>query len=219
VRHQRGEERRRRLTRARVYLVCDRGPADFLHAALRGGVDMVQLRDKDASDDELLDAAETFRRACAEHDALFLVNDRPDLAAAAGADGVHIGQDDAPVAEARAVVGPDRLVGLSTHTPEQVEAGGGADYIAVGPVHATPTKPGRPAVGIELVRHAAEHAPVPWFAIGGITPENAGEIAAAGATRIVVVRAIAEADDPQAAARDLRTALTAPVPGSGVGAP
>ena len=211
-----GDDRRARLVRARLYLVCDRRSEDFLRAALAGGVDMIQLRDKHAADEEILQAAPAFRRACDEHDALFLVNDRPDLAVAADADGVHVGQDDLPVAEARAEVGADRLVGLSTHSPAQVEGGAEADYLAVGPVHATPTKPGRPAVGLEPVRHAAEHAGGPWFAIGGITPQNVGEVVGAGATRIVVVRAIADADDPEATARTLRRALPE---GDRVGAP
>ena len=172
-------DRRERLARARLYLVCDRRPEAFLRAALAGGVDVLQLRDKDASDDAVLAAAPTFRRAAAEAGALFIVNDRPDLARAADADGVHVGQDDGSVAEARAVVGTERIVGRSTHTPEQIAAAGAADYIAVGPVHATPTKPGRPAVGLELVRHAAAHAPDPWFAIGGIDPGNVGEVVAA----------------------------------------
>jgi thiamine-phosphate pyrophosphorylase len=163
-----GDERRARLQRAQLYLVCDRRSEDFLQGALRGGVDMIQLRDKHASDEEVLQAAPAFRRACDEHDALFLVNDRPELAVAAGADGVHVGQDDVPLTDARGLVGPDRLVGLSTHSPAQVEAGAEADYLAVGPVHATPTKPGRPAVGLGPVRHAAKHADGPWFAIGGI---------------------------------------------------
>src|SRR5204863_3414829 len=137
------------------------------------------------------------------HGALFLVNDRPDLAAACDADGVHVGQDDAPVAEARAVVGPERLVGLSTHAQAEVDAAAGVDYIAVGPVHATPTKPGRPATGLAPVSHAAAHARVPFFAIGGIDAGNLHDVMAAGARRVVVVRAIAEAADPEAAARSL----------------
>ena len=160
-----GDARRARLQRARLYLVCGmagdgRGnlPA-FLDAALRGGVDIVQLREKDATveDAALLDAARLFRAACDAHGSLFVLNDRPDLAAAAQADGVHVGQDDMPLAEARALVGEDVLIGRSTHTPEQVEdaAVADVDYFAVGPVHATPTKPGRPAVGLELLRHAA----------------------------------------------------------------
>jgi thiamine-phosphate pyrophosphorylase len=201
-------DRRDRLYRARLYLVCDRRPEAFLRAALAGGVDVLQLRDKNASDDELLAAAAAFRRVADDAGALFVVNDRPDLAVAAGADGVHVGQADAPVARARAVVGADRIVGRSTHAPDQIAASRDADYIAVGPVHATPTKPGRPAVGLDLVRHAAAHAPDPWFAIGGIDPSNVAAVAAAGARRIVVVRAITEAGDTERAARALRTALT-----------
>jgi len=203
-------DRRDRLARARLYLVCDRRPEAFLRAALGGGVDIVQLRDKEASDEQVLNAAQAFRRVADEHGALFVVNDRPDLAVAADADGVHVGQDDTPVSEARAVVGTDRVVGLSTHSPDQVAAARGVDYIAVGPVYATPTKPGRPAVGLELIRHAAAHAPDPWFAIGGIDRETVGAVAAAGARRAVVVRAITEADDPGAAARALREALVGP---------
>jgi thiamine-phosphate pyrophosphorylase len=200
-------DRRDRLARARLYLVCDRRPEAFLRAALAGGVDIVQLRDKEASDEQVLEAAKVFRRVADAHGALFVVNDRPDLAVAADADGVHVGQDDTPVSEARAVVGPDRIVGLSTHSPDQIAAARGVDYIAVGPVYATPTKPGRPAVGLELIRHAAAHAPEPWFAIGGIDRRTVGDVVAAGARRAVVVRAIAEADDPGAAARALGEVL------------
>ncbi len=207
-----GPERRARLDAARLYLVCDahpggREPIGFLDAALRGGVDVVQLRDKALEDDGLVDAAATFRAACTEHGALFLLNDRPDLAMAAGADGVHVGQDDVPVEEARVTVGAERLVGLSTHTPAQVDGSAGADYIACGPVHPTPTKPGRPGVGTELIAYAATRATVPCFAIGGLDTGNLGAVLAAGARRIVVVRAIAEASDPEAAARALRWAI------------
>ncbi len=163
-------ERRQRLRTARLYLVTDVRPDAFLRAALRGGVDIVQLRAKDADDETILIAARAAARICREHGALFILNDRPDLVERAGADGVHVGQDDVPVAEARALVGPDRIVGLSTHSPAQVDRAGelNVDYIGVGPVHATPTKPGRPAVGHALVAHASEHARVPFFAIGGI---------------------------------------------------
>jgi thiamine-phosphate pyrophosphorylase len=155
--------------------------------------------------------ARRFARVAHGHGALFVLNDRPDLVAAAGADGVHVGQDDAPIAKARAAVGPDRLVGLSTHSPDQVDAAGAkpVDYIGVGPVYATPTKPGRPAVGLELVRYAAEHATVPFFAIGGISPANVDAVRDAGAKRIAVVRALTEAADPARAARALRTAIAA----------
>jgi thiamine-phosphate pyrophosphorylase len=180
-------------------------PDDFLNAAVRGGVDIVQLRMKHASDAEILAAAERF----APHDVLLIINDRPDLAVAADADGVHVGQDDISVEEARELVGPERIVGLSTHTPEQVDGASGADYIGVGPVYSTPTKPGRPAVGPELVRYASEHACVPYFAIGGINADNLPAVRAAGAQRVAVVRALTEADDPESAARTLRAGITA----------
>jgi thiamine-phosphate pyrophosphorylase len=213
-----GDERRARLAAARLYLVCGaagdgRDLRGFLDAALRGGVDVVQLREKDPAvgDEAILTAAAVFRDACDAHGTLFVLNDRPDLAAAARADGVHVGQDDMPIADARALVSEDLLLGRSTHTPEQVEdaAVADVDYFAVGPVHATPTKPGRPAVGLELVRHAASAPrPVPWFAIGGIGPSNVGAVVEAGASRIVVVRALTAAADPEATARTLRGALT-----------
>jgi len=201
------DDRRQRLQKARLYLVCDNQPELFLRQVLRGGVDIVQLRMKNARDGDVTDAAQIFARVCAEHGALFILNDRPDLVAAAGADGVHLGQDDSPVAAARELVGPERLIGVSTHSPEQVDAASGADYIGVGPVHETPTKPGRPAVGLELVRHAAAHAPVPFFAIGGIDESGAARVRDAGARRIAVVRALTEAGDPGVAARRLRQAV------------
>ena len=183
----------RGLDAARLYFVCGRTPGgrplpEVLGPALAGGVDVFQLRDKDATDDALLAAAATARALCDAAGALFILNDRPDLVDAARADGVHVGQDDMPVAQARAAVGPERIVGLSTHSPQQLASATGVDYVAVGPVHVTPTKPGRPAVGLEYVRHAAAHAQIPWFAIGGIDSINVGEVVAAGATRIVVVR-------------------------------
>jgi thiamine-phosphate pyrophosphorylase len=197
-------DRHARLDAARLYLVCDSQPDEFLRAALTGGVDIVQLRCKQASDDQVLEAAARFVRVCADHGALLIVNDRPELAVAAGADGVHVGQDDVPVAQAREIVGPDRLVGLSTHTTAQIDAAEGVDYIGVGPVHSTPTKPGRQAVGLELVRYAAAHARVPFFAIGGIDQGNAAAVRSAGGKRIAVVRALTEADDPGSAARALK---------------
>ena len=204
-----GVDRRARLRDARLYFVADRGGMHrALEGALAGGVDLFQLRDKDATDDELLAAAATARSLCEAAGALFLLNDRPDLAAASGADGVHVGQDDVPVDRARKLVGGDALVGLSTHSMQQAQAGcrTGADYIAVGPVHATPTKEGRPAIGIEPIKYAAAHVSVPWFAIGGLDAGNVGAVVKAGARRIVVVRALAQADDPEAAARTLRAA-------------
>lgn len=203
--------RHERLRSARLYLVCDDRADDFLGAVLGAGVDIIQLRMKDASDGDILAAGRRFARAAADHDALFVLNDRPDLVDATGADGVHVGQDDATVNEAREIVGPDRVIGLSTHSPEQVDdaAGAGVDYFAVGPVHETPTKPGRPAVGLELVRYAAALATVPFFAIGGISPANVDAVRDAGAERIAVVRALTEARDPGTVARSLRAAMTA----------
>jgi thiamine-phosphate pyrophosphorylase len=208
-------DRRERLARARLYFVTDVRPGleRLLAAALRGGADMVQLRDKSASEDDLLAAARTFRAVCDEHEALFWVNDRPELALACAADGVHVGQDDAPVADVREQVGPDVLIGLSTHSPEQFDAalGSAADELSVGPVWETPTKEGRPAAGLSFVRHAARRGGTrPWFAIGGIDRGNVDEVVAAGARRIVVVREIRDAADPEAAAAALRAALGPP---------
>jgi thiamine-phosphate pyrophosphorylase len=205
---------RDRIASTRLYLVCDARPRAFLEAALRGGVDVIQLRDKTLADDALIAAAREFRAAADGAGALFVLNDRPDLVAACGADGVHVGQDDGSVAEARAAVGRDRIVGRSTHSPAQGAAAAAdpdVDYLAVGPVHATPTKPGRPAAGLEYVEWAAAHVVKPWFAIGGLDAGNAGEVVARGAGRIVVVRAIAGAEDPEAAARALRERLEDPV--------
>ncbi len=199
--------RRERLQGARLYLVCGAREDAFIESALRGGVDIVQLRLKQAGDEEIIATAHRYAALCAAHGALFVLNDRPDLVLAAGADGVHVGQDDASVAHARGLVGPERLVGLSTHTPAQVDAAGEADYIGVGPVHETPTKPGRPAAGLELVAYAASHAPVPFFAIGGIDERTVRRVVAAGAWRIAVVRALAEAADPEARARAMVRAL------------
>jgi thiamine-phosphate pyrophosphorylase len=202
-------DRKQRLQGAHLYLICDDRPDQFLERALDGGVDIVQLRCKQRPDDEILAAARRFARVCAEYRALFVLNDRPDLAVAAQADGVHVGQDDMPVAQARAIVGARRLVGLSTHTREQVDgaAATAADYIGVGPVHETPTKPGRGAVGVELVRHAAAHTRLPFFAIGGIGPGNVDEVCAAGGTRIAVVRALVDAANPERTAAQLRAAV------------
>ena len=203
-------DRRQRLNNSSLYLVCDQRPDEFLHGALSGGVDIVQLRIKEpVADEHLVAVARRYARVCAAYTALLILNDRPDLVVAAGADGVHVGQDDVPVAEARAAVGEDRLVGLSTHSPEQVDAAAhvGVDYIGVGPVNATPTKPGRPAVGLDLVRYAAEHATVPFFAIGGIDQACVAEVARAGGARVAVVRALTEASDPEGASRRLRAGL------------
>jgi thiamine-phosphate pyrophosphorylase len=206
-------DRRERLGRARLYFVTDIRPGleQLLDAALAGGVDMVQLRDKRATDAELVATGEVFRRVCDSHGALFWVNDRPDLALRCEADGVHVGQDDMAPAEVRKRLGRDRLVGLSTHSPAQLDAAltaSVADELSVGPVWATPTKEGRPAAGLEYVRYAASRASGhAWFAIGGIDLDNVRQVIEAGASRIVVVRAIRDAPDPRRAAKALRAAL------------
>jgi thiamine-phosphate pyrophosphorylase len=202
---------RERLHAARLYLVCDARPLEWLRAALRGGVDLVQLRDRSLDDAALVEAARAFRTAADEAAALFVLNDRPDLVEACRADGVHVGQQDAAPEQARAQVGPERIVGRSTHSAEQLAEAAGdgdVDYLSVGPVHATPTKPGRPAAGLDYVAYAAARDPgKPWFAIGGLNADNLDAVLERGATRLVVVRAITEAEDPEAAARDLRTRL------------
>jgi thiamine-phosphate pyrophosphorylase len=215
-----GEQRRARLAAARLYLVCDCMPgerdlSEFLAAAITGGVDVVQLREKNLEDEFLAEAASVAADACDAHGALFILNDRPDIAAAVRADGVHVGQDDTSVAETRRIVGPDMLVGLSTHAPSEIDAAVPTapdrtpyvDYIGVGPVRATPTKPGRLPVGTELVAYASAHAHVPFFAIGGIDHENVVEVLDAGASRVCVLRAISHARDPERAALTLRAAL------------
>lgn len=175
----------------------------FLEAAIRGGVDIVQVRERELTDSELLRALEGVRALTHRLGVPLVVNDRPDLAVLCGADFVHVGQDDLPVDAARRF---GLGVGLSTHARREIDAAG-SDYIGVGPVFETPTKEGRAAVGVELVRYAAERARVPWFAVGGIDSANVAEVVAAGARRIAVVRAIVDSPDPERAARDLRTAL------------
>src|SRR4029077_1487857 len=162
--------RRERLRTARLYFVCDaRPPADLerlLRAALTGGADIVQLREKEHGRMEIERAAQTFRRVADTYSALFIVNDDPELARSCDADGVHVGQDDVSAEQARETLGPDAIVGLSTHSEEQIAARAErpVDYISVGPIWETPTKEGRPAVGFDLIRHAASHAPPPFFA-------------------------------------------------------
>jgi thiamine-phosphate pyrophosphorylase len=190
---------------ARLYLITAARPdlAEFLEAVARGGVDIVQIREKELPDAELIPVLHEARQVTRRLGVALVVNDRPDLAALIGADFAHVGQDDTPVDVARRFgVG----VGLSTHAPDEVDAAD-SDYIGVGPVFATPTKPGRPPVGLELVRYAAANARQPWFAIGGIDEANVRAVVAAGAERIAVVRAIGDAADPEAAAASLRTAL------------
>lgn len=211
-----GERRRQRLARARLYVVTEaraaRGdlPA-FLDAILAAGTDIVQLREKGAEAGDLMRWAEVFRAAADRHDALFVLNDRPDVAVTVGADGVHVGQNDLPAQVTRRLVGPDVLIGLSTHGEEQrAVAPREADYVCVGPVHATPTKPGRPAVGLEAVRAAAAHERRPWFAIGGVDPRTLPAMVREGARRVVVVRAVTEAGDAGEAVRGLLAMLPDP---------
>ncbi|HEV3034277.1 MAG TPA: thiamine phosphate synthase [Solirubrobacteraceae bacterium] len=209
-------DRRGRLRAARLYLVCGANPdggelPTLLRGAIAGGVDIVQLREKHLANEELASVAKAARVLCEHLGTLLIVNDRPWVAREAGADGIHVGQDDIPAAEVRELVGPDMLIGVSTHSPQQIDAVDASvvDYIGVGPIHETPTKPGRPAVGTELIRYAAAHSPVPFFAIGGLDASNLASALDAGATRVCVLRAIAAAEDPESAARALREQLDA----------
>ena len=220
----------KRLATARLYLCTDARReradlAEFAEAALAGGVDVIQLRDKGSAGErqfgalearDELAALEVLADAARRHGALVAVNDRADVARAASADVLHLGQDDLPLTIARDVIGPRPVIGRSTHDAAQVAeavadgAAGRIDYFCVGPCWPTPTKPGRTAPGLDLVRTAADTNTVtPWFAIGGIDAGRLSEVLDAGARRVVVVRAITAADDPEAAARELKAALTA----------
>jgi thiamine-phosphate pyrophosphorylase len=215
-----------RLATAQLYLCTDarreRGDlAEFADAALAGGVDIIQLRDKGSLGEQRfgplearqeLQALEVIADAARRHDTLLAVNDRADIAVAAGADVLHLGQDDLPLPIARDIVGAGTVIGRSTHELAQVNAAAAeaVDYFCVGPCWPTPTKPGRTAPGLDLVRATAELATdKPWFAIGGIDEQRVPEVLAAGARRIVVVRAITGADDPRAAAQRLKARLVA----------
>ncbi len=210
--HRDGNGRRALLGRCSLYLIVGAGSRDVVAGALEAGVRIVQYRSKAADpldDRQRLLEAQELRRLCHSHGALFLVNDRVDLALAVEADGVHLGQGDLPLPVARRLLGPDRLIGISTHAPEQLHhaVAEGCDYVGVGPVNATPTKPGREPVGLAYVAAAAAACPVPFFAIGGIDLANLGAVVAAGARRVAVVRAITAAPDPQAASAALLEAL------------
>jgi len=204
-------ERRERLAAARLYVVTGARPdlGEFLDAILGAGVDIVQLREKEAEAGDLLRWGATFRDAADRHGALFIVNDRPDVAFALGADGVHLGRNDLPPRVAREILGEDGIIGLSTHSPAQWDAAGPeADYLCIGPMWETPTKPDRPAAGLDAVRYAAGSGETrPWFAIGGITEQNLPEVLDAGARRIVVVRAVVESRDPRMAVARLNASL------------
>ena len=209
-----GPERRAAVADARLYLVADgEFPNDVLVGVIEAGVDLVQLRMKDADVSEILEIGDAWGHVCRDANVPLIINDRPDIALALQADGVHLGQDDLPPSFARQIVGPDVIIGRSTHSREQIAQGidevaeGCADYIAVGPIWETPTGPGKPGVGLELITHASETVDFPWFGIGAIDTRNVGDVAAAGATRIVVVRAITQADDPIAAVQALRAGL------------
>lgn len=201
-----------RLAQARLYLCSPPRPRDWLAAVCEAGVDVVQLRDRDKQMEAgpLCRAAEEFRAAADATGALFIVNDRPDVAVATGADGVHLGQDDLEIDVARRIVGPDVVIGRSTHDSAQAAraAKEDCDYFCVGPVWATPTKEGRPGVGLGLVEEVAQsQGDKPWFAIGGVNEANLGQVLEAGARRVVVVRVVTEASDPAAVARQLRARL------------
>lgn len=206
-------DRTARLAAAQLYLCTPDRPdlGDFLEEVLAGGVDIVQLREKGIEARRELELLEVVRSVAERHGALWSVNDRADVAAASGADVLHLGQDDLPVSAARALLGDEVLIGRSTHDVAQVAAAAvqrGVDYFCVGPTWPTPTKPGRAAPGLDLTRAAAElRTGRPWFAIGGIDLDNLDEVLAAGATRVVVVRALTEAPDPRAAAAEFTARL------------
>jgi thiamine-phosphate pyrophosphorylase len=206
-------ERKERLRRARLYLVTGgerRDLSDFLDLVLGAGVDVVQIREKEAEARDVIRRGEVFREAAERHGVPFIVNDRPDIALVLEADGVHLGQDDLPPSAARGILGPDAIIGVSTHSPEHIDAvPRDVDYICAGPVWETPTKPGRAAAGLALVRDVAAREQRPWFAIGGIDQRNVSEVVEAGARRVVVVRAITEAADPAEAVRALLERLPA----------
>ena len=199
------------LSRRRLYLCTPDRPdlERFLTECIAGGVDVIQLRDKELEARPLLERARLAVAVCHRHGVPFVLNDRPDLALGAGADGVHVGQEDAPVSLARRILGPTAIVGLSTHAPAELEAARHEDvtYISAGPVQATPTKPGRPGTGIDYVSLASGRSSVPVFVTGGVTPERIPALAAAGVRHFVVVRHLTRAPDARRAARDLRDAI------------
>ncbi|HEY9696189.1 MAG TPA: thiamine phosphate synthase [Trichocoleus sp.] len=195
-----GYQRHQKLSQAHLYLVTS--PTENLfetvEAALQGGLSLVQYRDKNADDLTRMRHAERLKQLCHKYDALFIINDRVDLALAVEADGVHLGQEDVPIAFARQLLGSQKIIGRSTHKPDDLKRAieEGADYVGVGPVYETPTKAGRAAVGLDYVRYAAQNASLPWFAIGGIDTDNLEEVLAAGAERVAVVRAIMSTEQP-----------------------
>jgi len=199
------------LRNRRLYLCTpDRSDlCEFVESCIQGGVDIVQLREKHLEARPLLERARALRAVCSEHGVPFIVNDRPDLALESGADGVHVGQDDVPVGLARRILGPDAVIGLSTHSSGQLDASHTepVDYISAGPVTSTPTKPGRPGTGPDFVSYATANTGRPVFVTGGVSPETVGDLAAAGAEHFVVVRYLTESSDPRRAAATLREAI------------
>jgi thiamine-phosphate pyrophosphorylase len=200
----------------RLYLCTPDRPdlPSFLAACLQGGVDVVQLREKELEARPLLARAELAAAVCADHGVPFILNDRPDLALACRADGVHVGQDDIPPEVARGILGPEAIIGFSTHAPEEWDAAAGstADYLSAGPVTPTPTKPGRPGTGVEYVTYAARSSETrPWFVTGGVTPDTVPGLVRAGARQFVVVRYLTTAADPHGAARRLRDSIDAAI--------
>jgi thiamine-phosphate pyrophosphorylase len=202
---------RAELSGRRLYLCTPDRPdlAAFVSACIEGGVDVVQLRDKQLEVRPLLERARVALAVCRDHGVPFVLNDRPDLALEVDADGVHVGQDDAPASLARRILGPDRIVGLSTHRPEELDRAllEDVDYLSAGPVEPTPTKPGRAGTGLTYVRQASARSTVPVFVTGGVTPEKIPALAEAGVRHFVVVRYLTEAADARAAARALRDAI------------
>lgn len=199
------------LGERRLYLCTPDRPdlEQFVDACITGGVDVVQFRDKVLDARPLLERARLALNVCRAHGVPFILNDRPDLALEVEADGVHVGQDDAPPSLARRLLGPDAIVGLSTHAPADLDEAldQQVDYLSAGPVSATPTKPGRPGTGLRYLTYVVERAKTPWFVTGGVTPESVPMMAAAGARRFVVVRWLTEAEDPAPAAKALRDAI------------
>jgi thiamine-phosphate pyrophosphorylase len=195
-----GYQRHQLLAQSYLYLVTS--PSEkilaIVEAALQGGLTLIQYRDKNANDIDRLSLAQKLRQLCQQYGAIFIVNDRVDLALAVDADGLHLGQQDMPIAVARQMLGPQRIIGRSTTNPEEMQRAiqEGADYIGVGPVYETPTKVGKAAAGLEYIRYAAQHSSVPWFAIGGIDVNNVQDVISAGAERIAVVRSLMEAEQP-----------------------
>ena len=199
------------LEERRLYLCTPDRPdlEEFVDACIVGGVDVVQLRDKNLEARQVIEQGRRLLRVCRDHGVPFILNDRPDLALEVEADGVHVGQGDVPPALARRILGPDIIVGLSTHAPSDLDDAldEPVDYLSAGPVSQTPTKPGRPGTGLRYLTYVVERAKTPWFVTGGVTPDSVKMMAAAGARRFVVVRYLTEAEDPKAAAKTLREAI------------